>query len=150
MTRWQKYGFTTAAALVTASGVAYFWMKYLMRADDPFAVVNHPWQPAMLHVHVLLAPAFLVLFGVLLDSHVAGRINRRVPNRLSGIAALVTIAVMTVSGYLLQVVTAEVWQRACTIAHVASGVVFAISYVTHLAISVRLLATGRVADGAAA
>ncbi len=150
MSRWLKYGFTATAAVVTVTGVAYFWMKYLMQSDDPFAVVNHPWQPAMLHAHVLAAPVFLVLFGVLLDSHVAGRIRRQVPNRRSGIAALATIVLMTASGYLLQVVTSDGWQRACVIAHAASGAVFAVAYVMHLAISVRLLAAGRDADRKAA
>ncbi len=150
MTRWQKYGFSGAAAVVTSSGVAYFWMKYVLRTDDPFAVVNHPLQPAMLHLHVLAAPAFLVLFGTVLDSHVAGRIGRPVPNRRSGILTLVTIAVMTASGYLLEVVTAESWQRACVVAHLASGALFAVSYITHLAISLRLWAAGRVVDRAAA
>lgn len=150
MSRWQKYSFSVASGIVTISGAAYFWMKYMMRTDDPFAVVNHPLQPSMLRLHVLAAPAFLVLFGILVNSHVAARIGRDVPNRRSGMIALVTIAIMTISGYLLQVVTSETWQRACVIAHLASGVVFALSYVTHLAVSARLWATGRCVDRAAA
>ena len=150
MRRWLRYAFTTAAAVLTASGIAYFWMKYMMQTGDPFAVVNHPLQPAMLDVHVLAAPAFLVLFGIVVNSHVAGRIGRAVPNRRSGLVALGTIVIMTVSGYLLQVVTSEAWQRACVIAHLASGAVFAVAYVAHLAISARLWAAGRCTDRAAA
>jgi uncharacterized membrane protein len=150
MTRRLKYAFSILAAIVTISGVAYFWMKYMMESDDPFALVNHPLQPAMLHLHVLAAPAFLVAFGIVVNSHVARRIGNPVPNRRSGLLALVTIALMTASGYLLQVVTTESWQRACVIAHLVSGVVFAVSYLTHLAISARLWATGRCADQAAA
>jgi hypothetical protein len=125
-------------------------MKYMMQTDDPFAVVNHPLQPAMLHVHVLAAPAFLVLFGILLNVHVAGRIGRAVPNRLSGIASLVTIVLMTASGYVLQVVTAESLQKTCVVVHLVSGALFAVSYLTHVAVSIRLWATGRCEDRAAA
>jgi hypothetical protein len=150
MTRWQKHTFSALSAILTASGLAYFWMKHMMATDDPLAVVNHPLQPAMLHIHVLAAPAFLVVFGILIDSHVARRIGSATPNRRSGMLALATIALMSVSGYLLQVVTAESWQRACLIAHLASAVVFVPAYVTHLAVSVRLWATGRGADQVAA
>jgi hypothetical protein len=43
------------------------------------------------------------------------------------------------SGYLLQVATADAWLRALVILHVASGVVFTLTYGTHLAISFRLV-----------
>lgn len=150
MTRWQKYGFTIVAAIVAVSGFAYFWMKYMLEADDPFAVVNHPLQPSMLHAHVLAGPALLFLFGIVFDGHVSRRIGSTVANRRSGILSLVTMAVMTISGYLLQVVTDSAWQRAFLIAHLASGVLFTIAYVMHLAIGVRLAARARVADRAAA
>lgn len=150
MTRWQKYGFTVLAATSAVSGFVYFWMKYMLEADDPFAVVNHPLQPSMLHTHVLAGPALLFLFGIVFNSHVSRRLGCTVANRRSGILSAATMAVMTISGYLLQVVTDGAWQRASLIAHLASGVVFTIAYVTHLAIGVRLAARGRVADRAAA
>jgi hypothetical protein len=84
------------------------------------------------------------------NSHVSRRLGCTVANRRSGILSAATMAVMTISGYLLQVVTDGAWQRASLIAHLASGVVFTIAYVTHLAIGVRLAARGRVADRAAA
>lgn len=143
MTRWQKYVFSTLAAVITITGVAYFWMKYMMTTDDPFAVINHPWQPAMLKLHVLAAPAFLVAFGVIFNAHVTGRIGKPLPNRRSGLLSLVMVAIMTASGYLLQVFTGDRASQICLIAHLASGGLFAIAYVTHLAISVRLLAEQR-------
>ena len=107
MTRWKKSSFSALAMTVSLSGGAYGWMKYLLTTDDPFAVVNHPLQPLMLHLHVASAPAFLVLFGILLDSHVAERIGRDLPNRGSGLLSFGTILVMSVSGYALQIVTGD-------------------------------------------
>jgi hypothetical protein len=141
--RWEKYGFTTLAALVTLTGLVYFWMKYMIRNDDPFAVVNHPMQPGMLDAHVLAAPAFLVLFGIIFNSHISGKLGRRVPNRRSGLLALATVVVMTGSGYVLQVVTGERVRQVMLVAHILSGCVFAVAYVVHLAVSARLWRTQR-------
>jgi hypothetical protein len=142
--------FTAIAAIVATSGAAYFWMKYMLHTDDPLAVVNHPLQPSMLHLHVLAAPVFLFMVGVLFNSHVARRIGKTIPNRRSGILALGTIAAMTVSGYALQVVTGAGLQRVWLVVHLGSGALFALAYVTHLAISVRLWAAGRCDDSVAA
>jgi hypothetical protein len=136
--RWEKYGFSALAALVTVTGVVYFWMKYMIQNDDPFAVVNHPLQPAMLDAHVLAAPAFLVLFGIIFNSHIGAKIGRRIPNRRSGLLALATVVVMTGSGYLLQVVTGDRARQVTVVAHVLSGCVFAVAYVVHLTVSARM------------
>lgn len=141
MKTWEKYSFGILSAVLAVTGIAYFWMKFMMTTDDPLAVVNHPLQPLMLQLHVLFSPAFLVVFGIIFNSHIARKIGKKIPNRRSGLLSLVTLVVMTLSGYLLQVVTAEVWQQVCLAAHVASGVVFSLAYVVHLAIAARMWAT---------
>jgi hypothetical protein len=130
---WQRRAFAAVSAIVIVSGVVYFWMKYWLVSDDPFAVVNHPLQPYALDVHVLVGPAFLVVFGVVLDAHVSWALRSPAPLRRSGLTSLVTIVAMIASGYLLQVITGEQLRRACAVAHIASGVAFAAAYVTHVA-----------------
>jgi hypothetical protein len=140
MKRWERWAFNLCSLTVAASGFAYFWMKYLVASDDPFAVVNHPWQAAMLHLHVLASPPFVLIFGVILNSHIMKKLRSpRMPNRKTGLASFVTFAAMIGSGYLLQVATADTWLRALVVLHVASGVVFTLTYGIHLAISFRLL-----------
>jgi hypothetical protein len=140
MKRWERWSFNLFALAVAASGFAYFWMKYLLQAEDPFAVVNHPWQNAMLHLHVLASPPFVLVFGVILNSHIMKKLRAtRLPNRKTGLASFTTFAAMIASGYLLQVATTDAWLRGLVIVHVASGVVFALTYGVHLAISVRLV-----------
>lgn len=138
MKPWEKYTFTALSAIVTITGVAYFWMKWMMQADDPFAVVNHPLQPLMLQLHVLAAPAFLVTFGIIFNSHVGRKIGKKIPNRRSGLLSLATLVVMTASGYFLQTLTDPLLHQISLVAHLASGVTFAVSYTVHLAISVRI------------
>ena len=67
MNRWERWTFGLLTLGVLLSGGVYFWMKYLLVNDDPFSVVNHPWQSAMLAAHVLAAPGLLLMFGILVD-----------------------------------------------------------------------------------
>jgi len=140
--RWERWTFGLLSLVVALTGFTYFAMKYLMTSSDPFAVVNHPWQPAMLSLHVLASPALLLVFGVVLNSHIMRKLRVPAPqNRRSGLLSLSTFAAMTASGYLLQVLVNEAWLQATVVVHVVSGAVFSVSYVVHLIISVRLART---------
>jgi hypothetical protein len=140
MKRWERWSFNLCALAVAVSGFAYLWMKYFVQAQDPFAVVNHPWQSAMLHLHVLASPPFILVFGVILNSHIMKKLKaNRIPNRKSGLGSLATFAAMVVSGYLLQVATADAWLQALVIVHIASSAAFSAVYATHLVVSYTLL-----------
>lgn len=139
MKRWERWCFNAAAAIVAATGFAYFWMKYLVESAGPFAVVNHPWQGFSLGLHVLSSPAFILIFGLVLNSHILRKIGAtRLPNRKSGYASLVLFVVMVASAYLLQVVTDRQILQALVVAHVGSGVLFSLAYGLHLVLSWRL------------
>lgn len=143
MKRWERNTFNAAAAVVALTGLVYFWMEYFMRTDDPFAVVNHPWQPYMLGLHVLAAPVLLVIFGIVFNSHIGRKLRSCKPNRRAGLISLGTFAVMTFSGYLLQIVTDPLARQISLVAHLASGAVFVVSYGIHLVVGLRLEARGR-------
>jgi hypothetical protein len=137
--RWERWGFNGAAVIVAATGFAYFWMKYFVDSQDPFAVVNHPWQATALHLHVLASPAFILMFGLVLNSHILKKIGApRLPNRKSGLASLVLFVVMLGSGYLLQVVSDRQVLQTLVIAHIGSGALFSLAYGLHLILSWRL------------
>jgi hypothetical protein len=137
--RWERWTFGLLTLVVAATGFVYLWMKYAMATDDPFAVVNHPWQPLLLSAHVLASPGLLLIFGVILNSHIMRKVGAKaIPNRKSGLLSLGCFFLMTASGYLLQVATADGLLRALVILHVGSGVVFTVSYVAHLVVSARL------------
>jgi hypothetical protein len=136
---WERWTFAALTAIVSASGGAYFWMKYVLTTDDPFAVTNHPLQAAMLSLHVVASPGLILMFGVILNSHIMRKLGaRRVPNRKTGLVSLGSFFAMAASGYLLQVVTSESLLQAMLVLHLASGAVFTLTYGLHLAISYRL------------
>ena len=139
MKRWERRSLHATTLIVAVTGLAYLWMKYFVDNPDPFAVVNHPWEGAMLQLHVLASPAFILVFGIVLNSHVIRKLGiARFPNRKSGLLSFGLFAVMAASGYLLQVLTSDAALRALVWVHVGSGAVFCVTYIVHLAIGVRL------------
>jgi len=95
MKPWERRAFNLCALLVAVTGFAYLWMKYFVPSDDPFAVINHPWQPAMLTLHLLASPALILMFGIVFNSHVMKKLKTpKLPNRKSGYVSLFTFASM--------------------------------------------------------
>jgi hypothetical protein len=132
MNRWEAWFFRILAAVVSVTGVAYLWMKHLIHNDDPFALVNHPWQLPMLKLHILAAPFLILLLGMVLKSHILQQLSAGVrTKRRSGILIGVTCALMVLSGYLLQIVSEPLFHRAALIVHLATGVAFVGGFVVH-------------------
>ena len=136
MKRWEVSLSHISTVLVTVSGVAYLWMRYGMVNDDPFTVLNHPWQSAMLTLHLLSAPLLVFVVGLIAQSHIRKKLNGSNRfNRRSGLASAVTLPVMIFSGYGLQVVANPALIRVVLILHLASSFVFVLSYLAHQIIS---------------
>ena len=141
--RAERWFFNAMHAIITLSGVAYFCMKYLMTTDDPFALINHPWEPAMLSIHVMAAPLVVVLFGMAFRSHTLRKLLQASPvNRRSGLTSAVTFLVMTVSGYLIQIATSPALIAVAIWTHVATSVLFVVAYGVHLVIGYRVADAG--------
>jgi hypothetical protein len=139
MKRWERWVFHATGLAAAVTGLAYFWMKYMLATDDPFALVNHPWEPAMLSWHVVTSPAFVLAFGILLNAHIVKQLRAwRRENRVSGLTSLGMFATMAASGYLLQVVTSAALLTGLVWVHVGSGIVFTLAYIGHLVITLRL------------
>ena len=140
MKPWERRSFNGLNIVVAITGLVYFYMKYALPSDDPFAVVNHPWQSSMLSLHVVLAPFVVLLFGIVLRSHIIKKLvsNNR-PDRRTGWISLLSFSTMALSGYVLQVATSVAWLNAFVVLHIGTSVVFIIGYGAHLVIGWRLL-----------
>lgn len=133
MSRWEVWSFGILNGIVAVTGAAYYYMKVVLVSEDPFAVVNHPWQPGMLAAHIVVAPLATISFGMLFRSHVLPKLVSRVPAfRRSGWSSLGSFLAMTLSGYLLQVASVPSHVRVLSLAHIATGTVFVASYSLHL------------------
>ena len=72
MNRTEAWFVHLSTLLVGITGVIYAIMRYLMEPTDPFSVVNHPWQPTLQHLHVLVAPGHRPVVDHLLGGEVHG------------------------------------------------------------------------------
>ncbi len=144
MRPWERRLLNAVTAAVSVTGFAYLWMKYFLDTDDPFALVNHPWQGATLAWHVLVSPLLLLMFGIVLNSHVMKKLRvRGMGTSRTGLTSLITFAAMAVSGHLLQVTSNDSLLRALVVMHVSAGTLFSAAYVTHLVISWRMALRSR-------
>ena len=142
MTWWERWGFNTFHVIVAVTGIVYLYMKYAMTTDDPFAIVNHPWQPAMLSYHVVAAPFAVAFFGMLFRSHSLGKLrSRNTGNRRTGWASVLGFSAMALSGYLIQVATTPALITFFIWTHVVASVVFIVGYGIHLVNGWRLRGT---------
>ena len=136
MTRAQVVTLQIAVALTAITGVVFafikYGMKYAMKSDDPFAVVNHPLQPWMLSAHVVVAPLAVFAFGWIFGNHILPAFANGSRKRPSGVSAMWLLAPMVVSGYLMQVSTADALRHAMAVAHWISSGAFVIAYVVHI------------------
>ena len=132
MTKGEARWHHVATLLCGASGLALGWMLYFVEPTDPFALANHPWQPAMKAAHVLTAPLIVFAVGLIWRAHVWGRIVSGFrARRKTGWLLLLTFAPMVVSGYGLQVTASELWREIWLWTHwIASGA-WVLAYAVH-------------------
>lgn len=133
MTRLEAWGFHLANLLVGASGLVYAAMLYLMEATDEFALVHHPLQPLVLHVHLWTAPLLVFAVGVVWKGH-AWACQRRGPGsrRISGRTLLVAAAPMALSGVLLQTAVDPDWQRTWRTTHLIASALWLVASSAHV------------------
>jgi hypothetical protein len=142
VSRFELWLIHLSTALVGGTGLVYAWMLWVMESSDPFAVVNHPWQPAIQHLHVWTAPLLVFAAGMIWRAHVWEHWTRGVrARRRSGVGLVLTLAPMVVSGYLIQTAVGNGWRTAWVSIHVATSVLWLAGYLVHQ------LSSRRVAHG---
>lgn len=131
MSRAQLVVVHLANLAVCATGLVYAWMRYLVSPTDEWAVVNHPWQPHVQHLHVLAAPVLVFAVGLIWSAHIVIKAKNGRTNRLSGVGLTVLFLPMVASGYLLQVAVDPAWRQVWMWVHVVSSMLWVLTFVGH-------------------
>ncbi len=132
MTRVELWLLHAATALVGGTGLVYAWMLYVLKPADPDAVVHHPWQPHVQHLHVLAAPLLVFAAGLIWRRHVWGGWRSGQPaRRRSGVALALTLLPMVASGYLLQTAVDDAWRKGWVAVHLAASALWLAGYLAH-------------------
>lgn len=134
MSLFERILVNVSAVLTAATGTVYLVMKYFMTNEDPFSVLNHPWQSHVLALHLLISPVLIFALGLIMRDHVFGRFHeeRARRGRASGIYTTLLVVPMIASGYLLQVFTDPEPRRWLAWVHIGSGVLFTLLFLVHL------------------
>jgi len=131
VSRGQALFLHLANIAVCGTGLIYAWMRYLGEPADEWAVVNHPWQPQLQHLHVLAAPLLVFAVGLIWSAHVLGKMKICRTNIIAGIGLTALFLPMASSGYLLQVAVDPGWRRTWIWAHVVSSLLWVSAFVLH-------------------
>lgn len=131
MSRLETWVVYLSTIAVGGTGLVYAWMRYLLTPADPFAVVNHPAQPVVQHLHVITAPLLVFAAGLIWKSHVWDRFREGRRRRRTGTLLLVGLAPMVFSGYLLQTAGAELWRNVWIVVHCATGGLWLLGFAGH-------------------
>jgi hypothetical protein len=132
MSRWEAWTTHAAMLLVAGTGLVYAWMLYLLRPSDPYAVVHHPLQPLVQHLHVLTAPLLVFAIGAIWGEHVWAHWRRGVARRRrTGLVLLAGLVPMGMSGYLLQTAVDERWRHVWVVVHLVASGLFVLGYLGH-------------------
>jgi uncharacterized membrane protein len=133
MSRLQLLWLHLSVVLTAITGIVFGVMKYLMKSEDEFAVVNHPLQPHMLSLHVVVAPVVLFVLGWVFSNHMMPklRFGERDRHRATGIGTMALIAPMVLSAYLLVIATNETVRLTMAWTHCITSVLFVLAYLIH-------------------
>jgi hypothetical protein len=115
--RRSLYGVLLASWL---TGSAVYVMSRWLRIEGPFGPERHPLQQVLLEVHGACAFGMLMAIGGLAVQHVpaAWRTHR---SRKLGVALLLSLGLLVVSGWGLYYVGSDTWRPWLEIAHAFTG-----------------------------
>jgi len=131
VSRSERLFLHVANGLVGGTGLVYAAMRYLMNPTDEWSVVNHPWQPHVQHLHVLVAPLLVFAAGLIWSRHVSAKYRNGHQGRFSGVGLVVSLVPMAVSGYLIQVAVDPTWRTVWVVVHIASSLVWLVVLMAH-------------------
>ena len=132
MTVFERWAIWISSLLVTATGLVYAWMKYLLPEPAGFSVVRHPLQPLFLKLHILTAPLLLLALGSVAVRHIWRHlVSGTSQGKFSGWSAALTTIPMIATGYFLQVFVAEGLVRSLAIAHIVTGIIYGGGLLVH-------------------
>jgi hypothetical protein len=122
----------TSNLFVGGTGLVYGWMRYFAHSDDPFAVVNHPLEPQVQHLHVLAAPLLVFTGGLIWTGHIAEHYRAGSQRgRRTGIVLAAALFPMIVSGYALQVSVDDAWRTIWAWLHGGTSVAWILFAAVH-------------------
>jgi hypothetical protein len=132
--RFEAWMLHVSNLLVGGTGLVYAWMLYLVEPEDPYAVVNHPLQPQVQHLHILVAPLLVFTAGLIWRRHIWPQWKWGTERRRSGTTLIYLLVPMIVSGSLIQTAVDDRWRKVWVVIHLATSLLWLAGYLAHQAV----------------
>jgi hypothetical protein len=112
------------------SGCLWLMLDQFFARRGQFGPMPHPWQPAILMIHGVVAIIGMYLLGWVTARHVLNLWPGRL-RRVSGAALAAFLALLVVSGFALFFMSDDRWQRAAALSHDALGLLVTLFGIQH-------------------
>lgn len=133
MNRGTAWCVHAAALLVGGTGLVYAWMRYLCEPEDELALVNHPLEPSVQHLHLWLAPLLVFAVGLVWSEHAWARVRSGFSvRRPTGLVLFALFWPMVLSGVAVQVASGERARTLAVWSHALTGTGWCLAYAVHL------------------
>jgi hypothetical protein len=133
MTRAEAWGLHLAALAVGGTGLVYGWMRYFAEPADELALVNHPLEPRLQQLHLLLAPLLVFACALIWSDHVWKRVRTgHAARRPTGLVLAALFFPMVLSGAWVQMAVGERVRAIAVWTHAGSSTLWCLAYLVHL------------------
>lgn len=130
MTSWLRISLYSTLGLLFLSGSLWLVLHWFFQVQTEFGSSPHPLQPGILIAHGLLGILAVFVIGWASGAHVASQWKRGV-NRTSGIAWIVVLGILTVTGFGTYYLTSEPIMHADALVHEVVGLAAVLPALLH-------------------
>jgi hypothetical protein len=135
----EEWTMRASCLLAGGTGLLYGYLKYFNQVQGEFGREPHALQAPLQHLHVLVAPLFVLALGMVLRGHALGMLRQGTGRgRASGLGLALLSAPMVLGGYGLQVVTSSAARVALAWVHGVASCLFIGVYLAHWLVAFRL------------
>jgi len=104
------------------TGLAWLIIHNFFYSETDFGITPSPIEPALLKIHGLAAPVFLMVFGALFPTHISRAFKARI-NMKTGLFLLAILFLLITTGYSLYYIGSENLLKTSSLTHSILGVI---------------------------
>ena len=134
--RWHRRCIYLSCFALLASGAAWLLARYFMRPVGQFGETIHPLEPWAMKLHGAAAMVMLFFVGSLMNAHIR-RALKAGRNLATGWGMLLTLSLLTASGYGLYYLAGEADRPLWSATHWIVGLAMGLLIVLHVALGRR-------------
>lgn len=125
--------------LTIIHGVIYWIVKDFMGVESEYGLRPHWFQTYAQAIHILLSPLLVISFGMLWKDHILKFFKAKTKKLISGVTLTVSMIIIILSGYLIQVLYEPSLKSIAVWAHLILSALYLMAYVRHHALSFKKL-----------